>query len=62
MSKKVYTKQCKVCTKCAPHPEYNNTLEPIIEMCTWGKSKRYKELVEPNGKMEDCKLIGKGGV
>jgi hypothetical protein len=59
---KVYTNQCKVCTKCVSHPEYDNNLEPITKMCVWGNSKRKKELVEPKGKMVDCKLIGKGGV
>ncbi len=61
--KKVYTKQCEVCTKCVPHPDYNNDLEPITKICTWGKSKTYKELIQPKGKKPlDCKLIGKGGI
>jgi hypothetical protein len=60
---KVYTNQCKVCIKCAPHPEYGSKVPPIVEMCTWGKSKKYKELIKPlSGIMLDCKLIGKGGV
>lgn len=54
--KKVYTTDCYKCANRTLHPGYD---DGKTEICIWGKSKRFKKLVEPKGKKKlNCKLIG----
>jgi hypothetical protein len=54
MKTKVFTNQCKSCTKCVKFKDNDE----IKKYCVWGKSN--KLLTEPKGnEIKDCKLIGR---